>query len=85
MVCRPVFANRLWRKNKAKKIIEKIDNINLGLNITEDFTMAMAIAPAADAAKEIAEELKNGLEQVKGFGSDSRQKKWALWSTSSVR
>ena len=46
----------------------KIDNINLGLNITEDFTMAMAVATkSADAAKEIAEELKNGLEQVKGI------------------
>jgi hypothetical protein len=64
-----VFAKSpLAEDDKAKKIIEKIDNINLGLNLNEDFTMAMAIVTkSADAAKEIAEELKNGLEQVKGI------------------
>jgi hypothetical protein len=64
-----IFAKSpLAEDDKAKKIIEKIDNVSVGFNLAEDFTMATAIVTkSADAAKEISEELKNGLEQMKGL------------------
>jgi hypothetical protein len=64
-----VFAKSpLAEDDKAKKIIEKIDSLNVGVNLTEDISMNTAIVTKSpDAAKEISEEVKNGLEQMKGL------------------
>jgi hypothetical protein len=64
-----VFAKSpLAEDEKAKKIIEKIDSLNVGFTLTEDFSMTTAIVTkSTEAAKEISEEIKNGLEQMKGL------------------
>jgi hypothetical protein len=54
--------------DKAKKIIEKIDSITGGVAVTKDVKFELAInTKSADDAKELAEELKQGLDQAKGF------------------
>jgi hypothetical protein len=64
-----VFAKSpLAEDEKSKKILEKVENLSVGFTLGEDFSMVTAIATkTADAAKEISEELKNGLETVKGL------------------
>ncbi len=64
-----IFAKSvLGEEDQAKKIIEKIDNLSVGFTISEDFSMVMAIVTKnADAAKEISEQLKTGLETAKGI------------------
>ena len=71
-----VFAKSpLAEDEKNKKILEKIENVSVGFTLAEDFTMATAIVTkTADSAKEISEELKNGIETLKGL--------WArVWPT----
>ena len=52
----------------SKKTADKIDNVTLSVTVTKDVNMVLAVAAkTADAAKELAEQLKMGLEQAKGF------------------
>lgn len=53
---------------KGKKALEKLDNVSLGITIDKDVKMAVNIAAkSADAAKELAQEIKDGLDTAKGF------------------
>jgi len=55
-------------EEKAKKNIEKIENIVLGITVSTDLKFKVAIATnSADSAKELAEDLKEALNQAKGF------------------
>lgn len=64
-----VFAKSpLAEDEKSKKILEKVENLSVGFTLSEDFSMVTAIVTkTADSAKEISEELKNGLETLKGL------------------
>ncbi len=53
---------------KTKKISERIESITLGITVSKDIKLGMTIAAkTADNAKELAEDLKEGLNQAKGF------------------
>ena len=53
---------------KSKKTIEKILSATVGLTVDTDLKLAITIASkSADAAKELAEEIKENLEQAKGL------------------
>ncbi|HLN28217.1 MAG TPA: hypothetical protein VK395_10780 [Gemmataceae bacterium] len=55
-------------EEKAKKNIEKIENIVLGITVSKDVKFKVDIATkSADSAKELAEDLKEALNQAKGF------------------
>lgn len=63
-----VFAKAPIDDEKTKKTVESIDNITLGLTVSKDISMVLAIAAKnADAAKDMAEQMKQGLEQAKGM------------------
>ena len=58
----------LAEDEKNKKILEKIENISVGFTVAEDFTMLTSIVTkTADSAKELSEQVKDGLEQMKGL------------------
>jgi len=53
---------------KTKKILEKIDSITLGITIEKDLKLALAIgSKSAENAKELAEDMKDKLNEAKGF------------------
>jgi hypothetical protein len=53
---------------KAKQSIEKIQSITAGITIGKDVKLGLTVAAkSADNAKELAEEIKEGLTQAKGF------------------
>jgi ribosome-binding factor A len=53
---------------KTKKITEKIENVFLGFTVSKDVKLSIIVATkSADNAKELAEEVKEGLNQAKGF------------------
>jgi hypothetical protein len=58
----------LAEDEKNKKILEKIENVSVGFTVAEDFTMLTSIVTKTeDSAKEISQQLKDGLEQMKGL------------------
>lgn len=53
---------------RAKKIVEKIDNVTMGFTVSKGLQMGVTVlTKTADGAKELTEEVKTGLEQAKGF------------------
>ena len=59
---------KLTQLQAAKKNLEKIDSIGGGITISKDVKISLAVlAKNADAAKEISEEMKDGLNQAKGL------------------
>jgi hypothetical protein len=53
---------------KAKKIIEKIDSLALGITVDKDIKLSFAIgSKSAENAKELAEDLKTKLDEAKGM------------------
>jgi hypothetical protein len=53
---------------KAKQSVEKIDSITAALMIDKDVKLALAVnAKSTDNAKELSEEIKEGLNQAKGI------------------
>jgi hypothetical protein len=53
---------------KAKKNLEKMDSITAGVTVDKGVKASLVIATkSADNAKELAEEIKEGLNQVKGL------------------
>jgi ArsR family metal-binding transcriptional regulator len=60
--------NPLAADEKAKKSLEKIESISLGVTITKDVKLSIGVmAKSADNAKELAEEIKDSLNQAKGL------------------
>src|SRR5262249_43151397 len=53
---------------KTKKNSEKIESITFGITVNKDIKLGMIVAAkTAENAKELAEDLKEGLNQAKGF------------------
>jgi hypothetical protein len=54
--------------DKAKKHLEKVENVTGGINVTDGVKFLVTITTkSTDAAKELADEIKEGLEQAKGI------------------
>jgi len=53
---------------EAKKQIDRVESVTLGLTISKEVKLSIAIAAKnADSAKEMAEDVKKGLDMAKGF------------------
>jgi hypothetical protein len=64
-----VFAKSpLAEDEKTKKILESVNDLSVGFKLDDNFNMATAIVTKdAKAAQQISEELKNGIETLKGL------------------
>jgi hypothetical protein len=55
-------------EEETKKHIERIESVTLSFNIGKDVKLSLSIAAKnADSAKEMAEDVKKGLDMAKGF------------------